>query len=233
MNSNTRSKVLLATLTAALASAVGAHGTHTKNEPTNNSYLVSSDGSVIKDGSGQCVRTGAFVKSQAIAQCDPELVPPPVAAAPPPPPPAPPPAAEPPPPPAPAPAPPPPPKPVVQAVSVSGDALFDTGKADLKPAARAKLDAVIEQIKGIELESIVVTGHTDSRGSDKFNQRLSQARAEAVKSYLVSKGLNGERITATGKGETEPTADNRTAAGRAANRRVDLEISGSRILTSK
>ncbi|HRK57805.1 MAG TPA: OmpA family protein, partial [Burkholderiaceae bacterium] len=123
------------------------------------------------------------------------------------------------------------PKPVVQTVSISGDALFDTGKAELKPAAQAKLDELVDQLKEVKIESFTVIGHTDSQGSVKYNQRLSEARAHAVKDYLVSKGLKADRIVATGKGESAPTADNRTAAGRAANRRVDIEIDGSRVIS--
>jgi OOP family OmpA-OmpF porin len=83
-------------------------------------------------------------------------------------------------------------------------------------------------MSGLNLEVIIAVGHTDSIGSDAYNQRLSIRRSEAVKSYLVSKGVEKNRVYTEGKGEKQPVADNRTAEGRAKNRRVEIEVVGTR-----
>jgi len=115
-----------------------------------------------------------------------------------------------------------------QKVTYAADAFFDFDKSVLKPEGRAKLDDLVSKIKGINLEVIIAVGHTDSIGSDAYNQRLSVRRAEAVKAYLVSKGIERNRIYTEGKGEKQPVADNRTAEGRAKNRRVEVEVVGTR-----
>ncbi|MET4578899.1 outer membrane protein OmpA [Ottowia thiooxydans] len=128
-----------------------------------------------------------------------------------------------------APAPAPAPAPVAASkVTYAADAFFDFDKSVLKPEGRAKLDDLIGKVKGINLEVIIAVGHTDSVGSNAYNQRLSVRRAEAVKAYLVSKGIERNRIYTEGKGETQPVADNRTAEGRAKNRRVEIEVVGTR-----
>ena len=132
-------------------------------------------------------------------------------------------------PPAAAPAPAPAPAPVAaQKVTYAADAFFDFDKSVLKPEGRAKLDDLVSKIQGINLEVIIAVGHTDSVGSDAYNQRLSVRRAEAVKAYLVTKGIERNRIYTEGKGEKQPIADNRTAEGRAKNRRVEVEVVGTR-----
>jgi OOP family OmpA-OmpF porin len=80
----------------------------------------------------------------------------------------------------------------------------------------------------VALEVIIAVGHTDSVGSDAYNQKLSVRRAEAIKAYLVSKGIEKNRIYTEGKGEKQPVADNKTAEGRAKNRRVEIEVVGTR-----
>ncbi|HNR83588.1 outer membrane protein OmpA [Ottowia sp.] len=132
--------------------------------------------------------------------------------------------------PAPAPAKAPAPAPAVaaQKVTYAADAFFDFDKSVLKPEGRAKLDDLVSKIQGINLEVIIAVGHTDSIGSDAYNQRLSVRRAEAVKAYLVSKGIERNRVYTEGKGEKQPVADNRTAQGRAKNRRVEVEVVGTR-----
>ena len=80
----------------------------------------------------------------------------------------------------------------------------------------------------MNLEVIIAVGHTDSIGSDAYNQRLSVRRAEAVKAFLVSKGIERNRVYTEGKGEKQPVADNRTKEGRAKNRRVEIEVVGTR-----
>jgi OOP family OmpA-OmpF porin len=133
----------------------------------------------------------------------------------------------------PAPPPPPPPPPAPQPpaatkVTYAADAFFDFDKAVLKPEGKAKLDDLVNKVKDINLEVIIAVGHTDSVGSDTYNQKLSVRRAEAVKAYLVSKGIEKNRVYTEGKGEKQPVADNRTAAGRAKNRRVEIEVVGTR-----
>ena len=129
-----------------------------------------------------------------------------------------------------APAPAAPAAPVVAATKVTyaADAFFDFNKSVIKPEGKAKLDDLIGKIQGINLEVIIAVGHTDSVGSDAYNQKLSVRRSEAVKAYLVSKGIEKNRVYTEGKGEKQPVADNKTAEGRAKNRRVEIEVVGTR-----
>ncbi|MGQ0509310.1 MAG: outer membrane protein OmpA, partial [Betaproteobacteria bacterium] len=158
----------------------------------------------------------------AIAECDPDLVPkPPAPKVAPPPPPPPPPAK-------PAPAPKPAPKPVAEKVTLAADVLFDFDKAALKADGKSKLDDLAAKVKGINLEVVIAIGHTDSIGADAYNQKLSVRRAESVKAYLVSKGVEPNRIYTEGKGEKQPVASNKTKDGRQKNRRVEIEIIGTR-----
>ena len=113
-------------------------------------------------------------------------------------------------------------------VTYAADAFFDFDKSVVKPAGKAKLDDLVAKVKGINLEVIIAVGHTDSIGSDGYNQKLSVRRAEAVKAYLVSKGIEKNRIYTEGKGEKQPVADNKTKEGRAKNRRVEIEVVGTR-----
>jgi OOP family OmpA-OmpF porin len=113
-------------------------------------------------------------------------------------------------------------------VTYAADAFFDFDKAVLKPAGKAKLDDLVSKVKGINLEVIIAVGHTDSVGSDAYNQKLSVRRSEAVKAYLVSKGIEKNRVYTEGKGEKQPVADNKTKEGRAKNRRVEIEVVGTR-----
>ena len=98
----------------------------------------------------------------------------------------------------------------------------------LKPDGKAKLNDLVSKLQGMNLEVIIAVGHTDSIGTDAYNQRLSVRRAEAVKAYLVSKGIEANRVYTEGKGEKQPVADNKSAAGRAKNRRVEIEVVGTR-----
>jgi OOP family OmpA-OmpF porin len=117
---------------------------------------------------------------------------------------------------------------VAEKVTYAADAFFDFNKSVLKPEGKAKLDDLVSKVKGINLEVIIAVGHTDSVGSDAYNQKLSVRRSESVKAYLVSSGIEKNRVYTEGKGEKQPVADNKTAEGRAKNRRVEIEVVGTR-----
>ena len=201
---------------AATTSAVAQQGRGTAG------YLTDQRDGIVKDPYNLCWRTGYFTPALANCECDVDLLPRDVCF-----PPAPKPAAAPPAP-APKPAPAPAPKPVTEKVTFAADVFFDFDKAILKPEGKAKLDELVAKLKGINLEVIIAIGHTDSIGSDAYNQKLSVRRAEAVKAHLVSKGIEPNRIYTEGKGKSQPIADNRTAEGRAKNRRVEIEVVGTR-----
>ena len=102
--------------------------------------------------------------------------------------------------------------------------LFDTDKADLKPAAQTNLQNLAASLQKNANTNILIVGHTDDTGSDSHNMDLSVRRAQSVKSYIVADNVNASRLTTSGKGEAEPIADNTTTAGRAQNRRVEIVI---------
>lgn len=173
-----------------------------------------------KDIGELCWRTGFWTPAQAIAECGGPAAPAPAAAVPPP-------APRPP---VPPPAPTPPPActaPPTLKQTFAADSFFDTAKAVVKPAGKAKLDDLVSKIKTMTLEVVISVGHTDSVGGDAYNQKLSVRRAEAVKAYLVSKGIEANRVYTEGKGKKQPVADNKTAEGKAKNRRVEIEVVGS------
>jgi OOP family OmpA-OmpF porin len=174
-----------------------------------------ANGDVWKNASGDCWRNASWTPATAAPGCGPAPVAPKAVEAPPAPMAAP----------APAPA---PQAPAASKVTYAADAFFDFDKATLKPAGKAKLDDLVGKVKGINLEVIIAVGHTDSVGSDAYNQKLSVKRAESVKAYLVSKGIEKNRIYTEGKGEKQPVADNKTTEGRAKNRRVEIEVVGTR-----
>ena len=223
-------KVALLFAAAALATAAGAQTRVTAADGGNRiDNWVNGTGEIVwKNGTNElCWRNAFWTPATAAKGCDGALV---VAAPAPPPPPPPPPAARPAPPPPPAaarPAPAPQP-PAATKVTYAADAFFDFDKSVLKPEGRAKLDDLVGKVKGINLEVIIAVGHTDSVGTDAYNQRLSVSRAESVKAYLVSKGIEKNRVYTEGKGEKQQVADNRTAEGRAKNRRVEIEVVGTR-----
>jgi len=188
---------------------------------------VNATGIPWKNGTNElCWRDANWTPATAHPDCDGALK------APPPPPPAPPAPAPRAAPPAPVVAPPPPPPvvvaPVSEKVTFAADAFFDFDKAVLKPEGKAKLDDLVGKMGGINLEVIIAVGHTDAIGGDSYNQKLSVKRSEAVKSYLVSKGVEKNRVYTEGKGEKQPVADNKTTEGRAKNRRVEIEVVGTR-----
>lgn len=204
----------VASLFASAALAVSVSGAFAQN-------WVDSSGQPWKNGTGEnCWRNGFWTPENANPACDgaPPKAPPPAPV-----------------PPAPAPAPAPvaapvvvPPAPVSEKVTFASDTFFDTGKSVLKPDARAKLDDLIAKTQGLNLEVIIAVGHTDSDGSDKYNQKLSVSRAESVKKYLTSKGIESNRVYTEGKGEKQPVASNKTKDGKAKNRRVEIEVVGTR-----
>jgi OmpA-OmpF porin, OOP family len=120
---------------------------------------------------------------------------------------------------------------VSEKVTFAADAFFDFDKAVLKPEAKTKLDDLVSKTGAVNLEVIIAVGHTDSVGSDSYNQRLSVKRAEAVKTYLATKGVEKNRVYTEGKGEKQPVADNKTSDGRSKNRRVEIEVVGTRSTT--
>ena len=232
---------LLATVAMAVASGAAIAQSKdipgAKNAPA---YVLDQRGNVVVDPFGLCWRTPWWTPQLAAidgpqgagCQCDKAAIdaalgvqvctPPP-----PPPPPAPAKVAPPPPPPPPPPA---PAKPVSEKVTFAADALFDFDKYVIRPDARAKLDDLVSKLAGVNLEVIVAVGHTDSIGTEAYNLALSKRRADAVKQYLVSKGIEANRIYTEGKGESQPVADNRTAEGRQKNRRVEVEVIGTRTI---
>ena len=194
-------------------------------------YLVDTRGAVVKNPYGLCWRTGFWSPAMAIEECDPDLVPRRPAAAPPAAAPAP--APTPPAPPAPAPR----PTPVTEKVTLSADALFDFDKSTIRPDGAAKLDDLVSRMRGINLETVIAVGHADRFGSDAYNLKLSMRRAESVKAYLVSKGIDAKRISIDGKGERQPVTkpgdckgpkSPRVVACLQPDRRVEIEVIGSR-----
>ena len=207
-------KVAMLFASAALATAAGAQ--------TIDNWANGTGEYIWKNGTNElCWRDANWTPATAAPGCDGAIVPPAPAPAPAPVPRA-----------APAPVPPPPPPPppatVATKVTYAADAFFDFDKSVIKPEGKAKLDDLVGKIKDINLEVIIAVGHTDSIGSDSYNQKLSVRRSEAVKAYLVSKGIEKNRVYTEGKGEKQPVADNKTAEGRAKNRRVEIEVVGTR-----
>jgi OOP family OmpA-OmpF porin len=190
-------------------------------------YVIDQRGVVAKSGFGLCWRTGywspaAAAKDPAGCECDKDLLPkeacaPKVAdsnASKP--------AAV---------------KPAGEKITVAADALFDFNKAVLRPAGKAKLDELVAKAKAINLEVILAVGHTDRIGGDAYNQKLSEKRAAAVKEYLVSKGIEANRVYTEGKGKKQPVTGNKckgTTKSKALvdclqpDRRVDIEVVGTK-----
>ena len=216
--------------------AVLLRGTSIAQEASNQGFLVDSNGNIVTSATtGDCVRDGDWTPARE-AGCNPAPVrkatapapaPKPVVVAPPPqqraavP--------------APAPA-----RILPQSINFSADSLFDFNKAVLRPAGRAALDDFARQLSGAQFEAIFVTGHTDRLGAAKYNQKLSERRAHAVRNYLVRMGVPPDRVNAAGKGETQPVTrpgdckgprSARLIACLQPDRRVHVEVTGTRTVT--
>ena len=219
MNSCTKHSILLAALLGVSAAAFAQ--TPGIDTASTVGYAIDQRGYVAKSGTGLCWRTGYWTPAMAIEECDPDLVKKAEAA---------------PAPAAPAPAPVAAPKPAAKKVTLSADALFDFDKAVLRDEGKAKLDKLSEDVKGLNLEVIIATGHADRFGTDAYNQKLSEKRAQAVKAYLTDKGIEANRIFAEGKGETQPVTkpgdckgpkSKKVIACLQPDRRVDIEVIGT------
>ncbi|OOG81060.1 hypothetical protein B0E41_18990 [Hydrogenophaga sp. A37] len=210
-NNLNRMALLIASVT--LASAAGAQ--------TVDNWTNGSGDLVWRNGTNElCWRNNYWTPATAHPDCDGAIKPlPPVAAAPAPVP-------------EPAPAPPPPPSVVAAPAPVltstfQAETLFDFDKSVIKPGGKAALDGLVADMTKVDVETIIAVGHTDAIGTDGYNQALSIRRVEAVKAYLVSKGVPADRIKTEGKGEAQPVASNQTREGRAQNRRVEIEVVGT------
>lgn len=164
-------------------------------------------GHCIADGAGNNVRTGAWTEEAAASACGAA----PVAAAEP----------------APA-ATEPAPTPVSETITLSAAALFDHDRDVIKDDAKPQLNDFAARVKSLsKVDAVNVVGHTDSSGSDAYNQNLSERRAGSVKNYLVGQGVDAAAVNTSGMGESQPVADNATQAGRAENRRVEITLKGA------
>jgi OOP family OmpA-OmpF porin len=231
---HTSTRPRLLPLAAALLLSTAAMGAMADTSGTENfGYLRSSDGAVVRSGTGDCWRTGSWTPAAATTECDADLMPKTAAADP-----------------APqaraepetaaAPAAPVPeeraepvaaaPLPVAEKVAMDANVLFDFDKSEIKPEGKEALNELIGKLKeeGTQLQLIVSTGHTDSTGTTAYNADLSLRRAESVKAYLVSNGIDTTDIKTAGVGESQPSAENTTAEGRTENRRVEIEVTATR-----
>jgi OOP family OmpA-OmpF porin len=170
----------------------------------NAAYLGDSSKHYVTDSAGRCVMTSSWTKELATKECNPELFPEEEVAA----------------------APAPPPMPVYEKHTISATALFDFDKYALKPEGKEAISGIVDEIKASKdkVIDINVVGHTDSVGTEEYNQELSVLRANAVKEFMVSEGIDPGIIDVKGMGESDPVASNSTAEGRAQNRRVEISV---------
>ena len=187
------------TLKLVLAGVISIAATATSAQKVDN--WVNSTGTSWKNGDGTlCWRDSSWTPATAAKGCDGALTAAPAAAA----------------------------SGVSQSkITLQADTLYDFNKSDLKPQGKATLDKIARDLGKIKLEVIIAVGNTDSVGSDAYNMALGQRRAQSVKAYLVSKGVDGSRIYTESKGKSNPVASNATAEGRAKNRRTDIEVVGT------
>lgn len=217
-------KPMVAAMAAMMLLPVMAQGADSRNQ----GYLVDTYGNnIVMSGTGLCWRTSDWTPARSVEPCDPVSKPlaavsvpaPAVVAA------------------APTPA---PVKSLPQKISFSGDVLFAFDKSVLKPEGKAVLDALASQLEGATYDNILVTGHTDRFGSNAYNQKLSERRANTVKDYLAGKNVQAGRIDAEGRGETQPVTKAGECKGAKSakviaclqpDRRVDVEMKGSKTVT--
>ena len=207
-------------LSAALALGVGATSAYAED----NGYVQAPvSGVVVKDPFGLCWRTGYWTPAMATQECDPELMPKKSTSAP----------ASVAPPPAPSATSPAPREPVTENVTLSADTLFDFDKAIVRADGKAKLDELVDKLKQVDVETVIAVGYTDRIGSNAYNLKLSKRRADAVKEYLVSRGVPADRIYAEGKGKQNPVTRPGQCKGRTSarvieclqpDRRVEIEV---------
>lgn len=229
-NALTRKQMTLAVACALALSSVSGVATAQTGKVDTSGYLTDTNGKVVRSGFGLCWRTGYWTPALAIEECDPDLVQkplpvkvaqaarPPASVA--------------------APASAPAPMPAAERAKLDADTLFDFNKATLRPAGKAALDDFVAKSKDIKPEVITVVGHADRFGSDNYNQRLSERRAAAVKQYLLSKGIDSNRIQTEGRGETQPVTKSGDCRGAKSakviaclqpDRRVEIEVVGTRV----
>ena len=197
-------------LMAGLGSVLVAAGASTALAASG--YVVDSEGQVVTSGFGECVKNGAWNQDLSTAECDPALaarlegkgaadlaaVEPST------------------------------PEPTLLRLSDKRNVTFELNSATLTPAAIDELDRLLGKIREFDqIDTINVVGHTDSTGSESYNQSLSEQRAASVSQFLESRGVRAASLSTFGEGEANPVADNKTREGRAMNRRVDILISGS------
>ena len=226
---------LIASAVSGAVVALSAGVVFAQANPANSAYVLSAtgaaDNNVVRSGRygtnnascNLCWRTGFWTPAMAIEECDPDLVTKAAPAA----------AAK-----SAAPAAAAAPKPAAQKVTLAADALFDFDKATLRDEGKAKLDKLAGDIKGIKLEVIIAVGHADRFGTDAYNQKLSEKRAEAVKAYLVGKGVEPNRVYTEGKGEKQPVTGDKCGKSDKKSkklieclqpdRRVEIEVIGTK-----
>lgn len=212
---NKLSKLAFIAATAVMAASASAQSVPASRQAVNDNWVNGTGEWVWMNGTNElCWRDAFWTPATANAKCDGALV------------------AQ-----APAPAPVAPVAPAItsQKITYQADTLFDFDKAVLKPAGRQKLDELAAKIQGMNVEVVVATGYTDRIGSDKYNDRLSLRRAQAVKSYLVSKGVPANKVYTEGKGKRNPVTGNtckqknrkQLIACLAPDRRVEVEVVGT------
>lgn len=175
-----------------------------ENGEINEAYVGDSRSHVVTDSSGDCLRTSSWSEDKMTVGCGAEPAAEPVAEA--------------------APA----PKVVTERVTLSAAALFDHDSAVFHRDAQPQLEEFATRVKALSsIQSVNIVGHTDSSGSDAYNQGLSERRAASVKNFLIEQGVDASIITTSGMGESQPVADNSTKEGRAQNRRVEVSFTGT------
>ncbi len=178
--------------------------------PSSIGYLYDSQGMVVRTGYGDCVRTAEWAPENALPECD-GVVRPAAKAA--------------------------PATPSMIQINLSADESFETNKAELSPAAKARLSELARQLNGLDYDRITITGHADRTGSAAGNQSLSERRANAAHNYLVSEGVSSSKMSSSGKGSSQPVTQpnacdglkgKKLAACLAPDRRVEIRVIGAR-----